>query len=204
MVPYAVEEPGTNLVPQEVHPPQEALFTDRRIFVHVLQYHWHDYHQGAMDVDQDARDHIMELARRLHEFGQRTEAREMQLWGQMQEVMRASEVHQLVIRLESSMQEGTTQFAQRVYEHVEKEVARLDEGLNALGGDMQDFNRNQIIEAHLRNFATSSQIQAVDARVTGMEFAYRTYVDQTMTAARTRLLAEISGRVVMGKAGFQQ
>ena len=37
-----------------------------------------------------------------------------------------------------------------------------------------------------------------------MEFAYRTYVDQAATAARTRLLAKISGRVVMVKAGFQQ
>ena len=37
-----------------------------------------------------------------------------------------------------------------------------------------------------------------------MEFAYRTYVDQAMTATRTRLLAEISGRVVMVKASFQQ
>ena len=46
-----------------------------------------------MDVDLDVRDHIVELANRLHDFGQRTEAREMQLWGQMQEIMRASEVH---------------------------------------------------------------------------------------------------------------
>ena len=44
MIPYAVEEPKASLVPQEVHPPQEALFTDRRIFVHAKQYHWHDYH----------------------------------------------------------------------------------------------------------------------------------------------------------------
>ena len=35
VVPTTVEEPGTNLVPQEVHPPQEALFSDRRIFVHA-------------------------------------------------------------------------------------------------------------------------------------------------------------------------
>ena len=35
VVPYAVEEPGTSLMPQEVHPPQEALFGDRRIFDHV-------------------------------------------------------------------------------------------------------------------------------------------------------------------------
>ena len=69
IVPYAVEEPGTSLVPQEVHPPQEALFGDRRIFVNAPQFHWHDYRQGAMDVDRDARNQIMELGDRLHQFG---------------------------------------------------------------------------------------------------------------------------------------
>ena len=81
-------------------------------------------------------------------------------------------------------------------------MARLDNGLNALGGDIQSFNRNQITEGHLQNFATSGQVHAVDARVTEMELAYHAYVDQTVTAACTRLLAEISGRVVMVKAGF--
>ena len=55
-------------MPQEVHPPQEALFSDKRIFVHVLQFHWYDYNQRVMDVDRDARNQIMELADRLHEF----------------------------------------------------------------------------------------------------------------------------------------
>ena len=66
VVPYAVEEPRTSLVPQEVHPPQEALFGNRCIFVNAPQFHWHDYRQGAMDVDRDARNQIMELADRLH------------------------------------------------------------------------------------------------------------------------------------------
>ena len=83
VVPTTIEEPGSSLVPQEVHPPQEALFGDRRIFVHAPQFHWHDYSQGAMDVDRDARNQIMDLADRLHTFGRRTEAREMELWGRV-------------------------------------------------------------------------------------------------------------------------
>ena len=51
VVPYTVKELGTSLVPQEVHPPQEALFGDRRIFINAPQFHWHVYFQGAMDVD---------------------------------------------------------------------------------------------------------------------------------------------------------
>ena len=70
-------------MPQEVHPPQEALFGDRRIFVHAPQFHKHDYSQGAMDVDKDARNQIMDLADLLHTFGRRTEAHEMELWSWM-------------------------------------------------------------------------------------------------------------------------
>ena len=32
-VPYAIEKLGTNLVPQEVHPPQEPLFGNKHIFL---------------------------------------------------------------------------------------------------------------------------------------------------------------------------
>ena len=88
VVPTTIEEPGTSLVPQEVHPPQEALFGDRRIFVHASQFHWHDYSQGAMDVDRDAKNQIMDLADLLHTFGHRIEAQEMELWGRVQETLR--------------------------------------------------------------------------------------------------------------------
>ena len=36
IVPYAVEELGTSLMLQEVHPLHEALFADKRIFVNAL------------------------------------------------------------------------------------------------------------------------------------------------------------------------
>ena len=49
-----------------------------------------------MDVDRDARNQIMELGDGLHQFGCRTEAREMELWGRVQDVLRAPEVHYLV------------------------------------------------------------------------------------------------------------
>ena len=49
-----------------------------------------------MDVDRDARNQITDLADHLHTFGCWIEAREMELWGQMGDMLRAPEVHQLV------------------------------------------------------------------------------------------------------------
>ena len=81
-------------MPQEVHPPQEALFSDTRIFIHAPQFHWHGYGPETMDVDKDAKNQIMDLADLLHTFGRRTEAREKELWGRVQETLRTQEVHQ--------------------------------------------------------------------------------------------------------------
>ena len=97
-----------------------------------------------MAVDRDARNQIMDLADLLHTFGRRIEAREMELWGQVQETLRAPEVHQLVSRVETSMQEASAQFAQGMYQHVEYEVAKLADDLAALGTDLQDLQKHQV------------------------------------------------------------
>ena len=96
VVPTTIKELGTSLVPQEVHPPQEALSGDRRIFVDASQFHWHDHGQGSMDVDRDARNQIVDLADLLHTLGCQTKAREMELWGHLQDTLRDSKVHQLI------------------------------------------------------------------------------------------------------------
>ena len=56
----------------------------------------------------------------------------------------------------------------------------------------------------LQDLATGGQVQAVDDRVIQMETAHRQYVDQAVAAARTKLQAEINGKIVMIKAEVQQ
>ena len=78
VTPQIVEEPETGLVPQAQAQPVAGLFGDQRIFVNAPQYHWHV--QGAVSADDEARQHIVALAQRLHHFGHRTEERELELW----------------------------------------------------------------------------------------------------------------------------
>ena len=42
--------------------------------MHAPQFYWYDYGQGAVDVDRDARNQIMDLADRLYTFGRWIEA----------------------------------------------------------------------------------------------------------------------------------
>lgn len=84
-----------------------------------------------MNVDVDARNYIIEMANRLHEFGCQMESREIELWGWLEGMLRAPKVHQLVAQVKSSIQDTTAQFAQEMLQHVGDEVAKLVEELAA-------------------------------------------------------------------------
>ena len=47
-----------------------------------------------MGVDEEARWHIVALAQRLHEFGHRTEEREMELWHRLGGALEMFEMEQ--------------------------------------------------------------------------------------------------------------
>ena len=125
-----------------------------------------------MDVDRDTRNQIMDLADLLHTFGRRTEAREMELWGRMQDTLRAPKVHQLVYQVETSMQDALAQFAHTMYQHVRDEMAKLTNELAALSIDLEDLQKNQVSGEQLQDLATGGQFQVVDDRVTQMETAH--------------------------------
>ena len=92
LTPQAIKEPKVGLVPQMQTQPIASLFGDRRIFVNSLQYHWHV--QGAVGVDEEAKQHIVALAQRLYEFGHRTKERKMEIWHQLGRIVELPEVEQ--------------------------------------------------------------------------------------------------------------
>ena len=128
VVPYAIEEPETSLVPQTALPrPSGDLFGGQRIFLHAPQYHWHV--QGAAGVDDEARQQVVALAEQMYRFGHRTEAREMELWGRVQNTMESSGIHQLLAQLEQSMKDATSKFAGEMYAHVNDSVGQVEKTL---------------------------------------------------------------------------
>ena len=80
----------------------------------------------------------------MYRFGHRTEAREIELWGRVQNVLDASVVHQLLAQLENSMKEGTTSFAKRMYKYVDDFVDQLKKTLVAYWEDMKRGLQEQI------------------------------------------------------------
>ena len=91
-----------------------------------------------------------------------------------------------------------------MYQHVGGEVAKLADELAALSTDLEDLQKNQVSREQLQDLATSSEIQAVDDKVTQMETAHYQYVDQAIAVACTKLQTEINRKSVMIKAECQQ
>ena len=136
VVPYAIEEPESSLVPQTaLQRPSEDLFGGQRIFLHAPQYHWHV--QGAAGVDDEARQQVVALAEQMYRFGHRTEAREMELWGRVQNTMESSGIHQLLAQLEQSMKDATSKFAGEMYAHVNDSVGQVEKTLAAYWAEIQ-------------------------------------------------------------------
>ena len=65
------------------------------------QYHWHV--QGVVGIDEEAKQHVVALAQRLHEFGHQTEAQEMELWHWLGHAAQLSEVEQRVVNGQQEM-----------------------------------------------------------------------------------------------------
>ena len=99
-----------------------------------------------MDVDKDARNHIMDMADLLHTFGCGTEACDMEL----QDTLRAPEVHQLVSQVEASTQNATVRFAQDMYQFVGDKVAKLTEELSTPGTNLQYVQRIKFLRCSYR------------------------------------------------------
>ena len=82
--------------------PVASLFGDQRIFLNAPQYHWHV--QGAVGADEEARQHIVALAQRLHQFGHRTKEREMELWHQLGGTVALPEMEQRLTNYQQLME----------------------------------------------------------------------------------------------------
>ena len=96
------------------------------------QYHWHA--QGAVGTDEEARQHVVALGQRLHEFGQRTEAREMELWHQLGHAAQLSEVEQRMANSRQEMANEFDRFTERLSYFINRESHQFGQRLTLLEG----------------------------------------------------------------------
>ena len=131
VTPQIVEEPETGLVPQAQAQPVAGLFGDQRIFVNAPQYHWHV--QGAVGADDEAKQHIVALAQRLHQFGHRTEERELELWHRLGNVVDVAGVERRLAIAQETWESEYNKFIAELSSFVNKEISEFRQSILSVG-----------------------------------------------------------------------
>ena len=72
---------------------------------------------------------MVALVEQMYKFRHQTEAREIELWGHVQNTMESSGVHQLLAQLEQNMKDATSKFAGEMYAHVNDSVGQVEKTL---------------------------------------------------------------------------
>ena len=131
VTPQIVEEPEMGLVPQAQAQPVAGLFGDQRIFVNAPQYHWHV--QGSVGSDVEARQHIVALAQRLHQFGHRTEERELELWHRLSNVVDVARVERRLATAQEKWESEYNKFIVELFSFINKEISEFRQRILSVG-----------------------------------------------------------------------
>ena len=115
-----MEKPETGLVPQAQAQLVARLFGDQRIFVSAPQYHWRV--QGVVGANDEARQHIVALAQRLHQFGHRTEERELEMWHRLSNAANLPGVERQLARSQELWETEYNKFIAELSTFVNKEI----------------------------------------------------------------------------------
>ena len=99
------------------------LFGDQQIFINAPQYHWHV--QGVAGADDKAKQHIADLAQRLHQFGHHIEEREMELWHRLSSAMDLPRVECLVAQNQEIWEAEYNKFVNELFVFVNEELSEF-------------------------------------------------------------------------------
>ena len=187
VTPQAVEEPEMGLVPQAQAQPVAGLFGDQRIFVNAPQYHWHV--QGTVGADDEARHHIVALAERLHQFGHRTEEREMEIWHRLSTAADLPGVESRLAGIQEIWESEYNKFVEELSTYVNKEINGFRRSIVVTGENLSEL---QILNTRYRESAQalSQRMDSVQNRVTSIRSDVTEQVDRSLQQLKNELRTE--------------
>ena len=187
VTPQIVKEPEMGLVPQAQAQPVAGLFGDQRIFTNAPHYHWHV--QGAVGADDEAKTHIVALAQRLHQFGHRTEERELELWHRLSNVADVPGVECRLATAQERWESEYNKFISELSNFVNKEVNDFRRSIMAMSDSPSDlliFNTHH----HESVQATSERMERVQNQVTSIRSDLKEQIEQALLDVKTELRTE--------------
>ena len=160
-----VEELEIGLVPQAQDQPVVGLFRDQIIFVSAPQYNWRV--QGAVGINDEARQHKVALAQRLHQFGHRTKEREIELWHWLSNAIDLPRLERLLNKNQEIWETEYNKFVNELSIFVNKELNKFQRSPVIMGDLIRDFciSTTNVCES---TQATSQRMDRVQQQVTSI------------------------------------
>ena len=132
-----------------------------------------------MGVDDEARQHIVALAQRLHQFGHRTEERELELWHRLNNVADVAGVERRLAIAQETWESEYNKFITELSNFVNKEIDDFRRSIVVMSESLSD---HRIFNTHNREFvqATSQQMERVQNQVTSIRSDFREHIEQAV------------------------
>ena len=86
-----------------------------------------------MDADDKARQHIVALVQRLHQFGHRTEERELELWHRLSDAANVPGVECRLATAQEMWESEYTKFIAELSNFVNKEISEFQHSILSVG-----------------------------------------------------------------------
>ena len=92
-----------------------------------------------MGADDEAKQHIVALADRLHQFGNRTKERNMELWHRLSSVMDLPGMEQLLARNQQIWSSEYDKFVEKLTVFVNKEISDFRHSIVSIDDSLRDY-----------------------------------------------------------------
>ena len=102
-----------------------------------------------MGADDEARQHIVALAQRLHQFGHRTEERELELWHRLSHVADAPGVERRLATAQELWESEYNKFIAELSSFVNKEINDFRSSIVVMSDSLRDLRYSILITHEL-------------------------------------------------------
>ena len=136
-----------------------------------------------MGADDEARQHIVALAQRLHQFGHRTEERELELWHRLSHAVDALGVERRLASAQELWESEYNKFIAELSSFVNKELNDFRRSIVVMSDSLRDI---RVFNTHNRESvqATSQRMERVQNQVTSIRFDLKEQIERAILEVR--------------------
>ena len=140
-----------------------------------------------MGIDDEARQHIVALAQRLHHFGHRTEERELELWHRLSNVADVAGVERGLATAQETWESEYNKFIAKLSTFINKEISEFRQSILSVGESTTQLQGTA--------WATTQRMESIQKQVTSIHPDLKEQIDRAVLEAKTELRTELAAMI---------